>query len=110
MLDLSHRELPAPQLELLRDTWTGLGIERPETAELMTRLKTVNEGLWEIEDKIRDHERVSDFGEEFVALARSVYVTNDQRATLKRDINVATGSALMEEKSYRDYRGDSGEA
>lgn len=91
------------ELELLRDTWTRLGIERPELAQLMTQLKDVNERLWEIEDNIRGQESLRSFGPEFVELARTVYVTNDERASLKREINDLTGSSLVEEKSYRNY-------
>lgn len=69
----------------------------PLTAEL----RGVNEALWEIEDAIRDCEARGDFGSGFVDLARSVYRTNDRRAALKRRINEAMGSELVEEKSYR---------
>lgn len=78
----------------------------PESAE-MTRLeqalKTVNEALWEIEDDIRDCERDKDFGDEFIRLARAVYITNDKRAALKKEINLLLGSSIVEEKSYADY-------
>ena len=66
-------------------------------------LKRINEGLWEIEDEIRDCERRQDFGARFVELARSVYMTNDQRAAVKRQINDLSGSRLVEEKSYAAY-------
>lgn len=66
-------------------------------------LKTINEQLWEIEDDIRDREAAQDFGERFIALARAVYVTNDQRAAVKKQINLALGSSFVEEKSYQDY-------
>jgi hypothetical protein len=72
-------------------------------AALMAELKAVNEKLWEIEDRIRDKERDGAFDGEFIALARAVYVTNDRRAAVKRQINLALGSALVEEKSYRPY-------
>jgi hypothetical protein len=67
---------------------------------LYARLKAVNESLWEIEDAIRLCEARDEFGAEFVALARNVYQTNDERATIKRAINVLLGSDLVEEKSY----------
>jgi hypothetical protein len=70
---------------------------------LLSGLKAVNEKLWEIEDEIRDCERTNNFGDRFVQLARSVYVTNDERAQLKRRINEALGSSLIEEKSYKSY-------
>ncbi|MBL8570298.1 MAG: hypothetical protein JNK84_14610 [Phreatobacter sp.] len=65
-------------------------------------LQAINERLWTIEDDIRDCERMGDFGASFVALARAVYLTNDERARVKRAINTAVGSAFVEEKSYRD--------
>ena len=67
------------------------------------RLKAVNEKLWDIEDRIRDKERAQAFDADFVALARSVYHANDERAAIKREINLHTGSALIEEKQYSDY-------
>ena len=70
---------------------------------LVERLRCVNEALWAIEDDIRDCERRGDFGAAFVGLARAVYKTNDERADVKRAINLALGSRLIEEKSYRPY-------
>lgn len=69
-------------------------------AALFGRLKTVNQDLWEIEDAIRRQEAARTFGGEFVRLARAVYVKNDERAALKRQINLALESELIEEKSY----------
>ncbi len=71
--------------------------------KLTVALKEVNEALWEIEDDIRQCERDKDFGEKFVALARAVYVTNDKRAALKKDINLLTGAQVIEEKSYTEF-------
>lgn len=76
---------------------------RTQTAPLAAKLKTLNEQLWNIEDQIREHERARNFDDAFVALARSVYQTNDERGRIKREINLALGSALIEEKSYRPY-------
>ena len=67
-------------------------------------LKYVNEKLWEIEDKIRIKEREGEFDDEFIQLARSVYFENDVRAEIKRKINLLTGSELIEEKEYVDYK------
>ncbi|MBF0304876.1 MAG: hypothetical protein HQL41_04410 [Alphaproteobacteria bacterium] len=75
----------------------------PEIERLMADLKEVNEALWEIEDGIRDREAEKDFGARFIELARAVYHTNDRRAALKRTLNALLGSALVEEKSYKDY-------
>jgi len=69
------------------------------------RLKAINAKLWEIEDRIRDKERTQSFDADFIALARSVYHSNDERAAIKREINRHTGSALVEEKQYPAYRG-----
>ena len=78
-----------------------------ELDRLTAELKAVNENLWEIEDDIRDCERVQDFGPRFIELARAVYVTNDQRAALKRQINDLLGSRIVEEKSYASYSPES---
>lgn len=78
----------------------------PDTAEiarLTEELTAVNAALWDIEDGKRDCERRQDFGESFVALARRVYIDNDRRAAIKRAINEAAGSDIVEEKSYRPY-------
>ena len=78
-------------------------LARVEVAELRARLRDVNGELWRIEDEIRAKERARAFDDEFIALARAVYVTNDVRAALKREINRVCGSALIEEKSYASY-------
>ena len=71
--------------------------------ELYNDLKSVNQELWDIEDRIRVKERNKEFAQEFIALARSVYQTNDKRAEIKKEINLHTGSNLVEEKSYENY-------
>jgi len=71
--------------------------------QLTSELKQINETLWEVEDDIRDCERAKNFGDSFVKLARAVYVTNDQRMAVKRQINDLLGSPLVEEKSYAAY-------
>jgi len=70
---------------------------------LVDALQDINGQLWVIEDDIRDCERAGNFGDEFIRLARAVYVSNDERARLKKEINVLLGSALIEEKSYQAY-------
>ena len=72
----------------------------PRLPALRAALAEVNAALWDIEDRIRDLEASSDFGAEFVELARAVYRQNDRRAALKREISLALGSDLIEEKSY----------
>lgn len=80
-------------------------LELPLAAhELVSQLQVVNEQLWQIEDDIRDCERARDFSQTFITLARSVYITNDQRASLKRQLNELSGSDVIEEKSYADYQ------
>ena len=73
-------------------------------AELKLDLLNINKTLWNIEDLIRECERDEIFGEDFIELARSVYYTNDDRADAKKSINTLTGSLLVEEKSYEDYK------
>ncbi len=65
---------------------------------------SINQKLWKIEDDIRDKERDKIFDDEFVQLARSVYFTNDERAEVKKKINLKYGSLFVEEKSYSDYK------
>jgi hypothetical protein len=70
---------------------------------LVLQLKKINEELWKIEDDIRDKEMAKAFDPEFVALARAVYVTNDKRFEVKKEINLKMGSGFVEEKSYKQY-------
>ena len=91
------------ELDELSRTWDEAVPDQVAIAELRQQLKAVNESLWVIEDDIRDQEAAQDFGPRFIELARAVYVTNDQRAKLKKDINLALGSRFVEEKSYQDY-------
>ena len=72
-------------------------------AELALQLKTINKALWEIEDDIRACEAQRDFGARFIELARSVYITNDKRAAVKKQINLLTGAQIIEEKSYTEF-------
>jgi hypothetical protein len=90
------------ELGLLREI-AGPVLAKGETAELVAKLKALNEALWEIEDRIRDHERSGNFDSAFIELARSVYKRNDERGSVKRELNLALGSGLIEEKSYRPY-------
>ena len=70
---------------------------------LISELRLVNQELWRIEDEIRIHEKQNNFGNSFIQLARSVYKHNDQRAAIKRRINIKHNSDLIEEKSHQDY-------
>jgi hypothetical protein len=89
--------------ELLTRSWQDSGLETSEIVQLRSALLAVNQRLWQIEDDIRDCERAGDFGAHFVALARSVYRENDERAAIKKRINLALGSEIVEEKSYAEY-------
>ena len=91
------------ELELLRATWADSAYATHDISADQAALKQVNEKLWAIEDAIRDKERAGAFDAEFIELARSVYFDNDERAAIKRRINLALGSDLVEEKSYADY-------
>jgi len=92
------------ELELLETTWHAAPESKVDIVTERAALKDVNLRLWVIEDDIREQERRQSFDAEFVRLARAVYFENDERARIKREINVKLGSALVEEKSYRDYR------
>jgi hypothetical protein len=70
---------------------------------LYVALYQVNCDLWDIEDRIRDLERNKNFGSSFISTAREVYINNDRRSELKREINIKTLSGLIEEKSYEKY-------
>lgn len=91
------------ELELLEAVWHETGVDDERVTVRVERLKAVNERLWEIEDRIRAKEAAGDFGREFIELARGVYLNNDERAAIKREINELTGSTLVEEKSYQEY-------
>jgi len=92
------------ELDVLEKTWRDSGAAIPEVAADEAALQRVNEALWDIEDKIRDKELAQQFDAEFIDLARAVYVTNDERAAVKKRINVALGSRIVEEKSYKPYK------
>ncbi|WP_203301734.1 DUF6165 family protein [Marinobacter sediminum] len=91
------------ELDELSATWDEAVTDQSAIADLRKQLKAVNEELWVIEDDIRDQEAAQNFGERFIELARAVYVTNDKRAAIKKDVNLALGSRFVEEKSYQDY-------
>lgn len=91
------------ELALLTEIWDTRVTDAARVDEDREKLKSVNLTLWEIEDKIRLKEAANTFDDRFVELARAVYVTNDRRAAIKKAINLALGSALIEEKSYEPY-------
>jgi hypothetical protein len=91
------------ELERLERTWRDSIGTPAMLAEHESALERVNAQLWDIEDRIRDKESAQNFDREFIELARAVYISNDERAAIKRRINLALGSTLVEEKSYRPY-------
>lgn len=94
------------ELALLQAVWGQADQDSEALRTLRAELKHVNETLWVIEDDIRMCENAACFDDRFIELARSVYITNDKRSDLKKQINRALGSAITEEKSYQDYRGN----
>ena len=91
------------ELGLLEQQWRAALPKGIEVANEERALEEVNAKLWDIEDLIRDLEAEKRFDARFVELARAVYINNDERAAIKKRINVKLGSALIEEKSYRPY-------
>ncbi|HXY98252.1 MAG TPA: DUF6165 family protein [Steroidobacteraceae bacterium] len=92
------------ELALLESTWRGSGCADRGLTQEEHALQRVNEQLWDIEDRIRDKEARQTFDREFIELARAVYVSNDERAAIKKRINSQLGSRIVEEKSYKQYR------
>ena len=89
------------EFDLLYQKMSAIGVT--EKSETFQRLLNINMKLWEIEDQIRVKESKKEFDDAFIDLARSVYVENDKRAAVKREINLQTGSQIIEEKEYVPY-------
>jgi Family of unknown function (DUF6165) len=94
-----HANLKKEYNELIKTSSSIISISDP----LYRSLYEVNCELWDIEDHIRDLERKKDFGNDFISTARAIYIKNDKRSELKREINIKTSSGLIEEKSYEKY-------
>lgn len=92
------------ELDLLEKTWRDAGCAAFDVVRDERALGEVNERLWDVEDLIRDKEAKQTFDREFIELARAVYAANDERAAIKKRINLQLGSRLIEEKSYKPYR------
>ena len=103
MTDAAKLHNVRTELSLLTETWKASAYSATDISAEWAGLRDVNGKLWDIEDRIRDQERESRFDAEFIELARAVYVTNDERAAIKKRINTRLGSLLVEEKSYSDY-------
>ena len=112
ILEIKNERISDPKkLTNVRKELASLEAENPfdlnnwtELSALLEELRMVNRNLWDIEDQIRSCENISDFGDTFVQLARSVYLQNDTRADIKKRINILTKSNLIEEKSYAPYQ------
>lgn len=100
--DIEKLENVIKELNILSN-YTNKLMRSYDIEELYDQLMLVNETLWDIEDQLREREKINLFDERFIELARMVYITNDRRAQLKRQINEITGSELIEEKSYKEY-------
>ncbi|MDR2873097.1 MAG: DUF6165 family protein [Xanthomonadaceae bacterium] len=92
------------ELSALENIWVAHPAATQEIGQLRAALKAVNERLWDVEDALRLKERGQEFDADFIRLARSVYFENDERARIKKEINLTLGSDYVEEKSYQDYR------
>jgi hypothetical protein len=92
------------ELQALEETWRASAFARAGIEADVNALLEVNERLWVIEDGIRDKERAQAFDADFIRLARAVYFENDERAAIKRRINLKLGSSIVEEKSYAEYK------
>ena len=103
MADAAKLENVRLELGLLERTWRDSGCGAFDVARDEQALQEVNERLWVIEDRIRDKEAARAFDAEFIELARSVYIGNDSRAAIKKRVNLAMGSRIVEEKSYKPY-------
>jgi len=91
------------EYKILMETYRANIEETDALRTLIDELRAANAKLWDIEDDIRDLERAKDFGDAFIALARSIYRSNDRRAAMKREINELLNSSIIEEKSYATY-------
>jgi orotidine-5'-phosphate decarboxylase len=102
--DLAKLANVIQELRLLKIITAGIQIDDQRTfAQILAKLKAVNESIWAAEDTIREHESRGAFDESFIAVARSIYRLNDARAAAKREMNVLMGSRIFEEKSYAKY-------
>ncbi|MDC0374155.1 DUF6165 family protein [Pseudomonadales bacterium] len=107
LVQLSHQDALAnveKEHKHLEDVYSRHILGKDKVNELFEELREINKRLWDIEDSLREKERDKCFDQEFIELARSVYLTNDHRSRTKRRINEMLQSDLIEEKSYSTYR------
>ncbi len=91
------------ELSLLKNIIRDKRISKKNISKLINQLKSINLRLWNVEDKLRIHEKNKSFKSEFISLARKVYFMNDKRAKFKNEINIHTKSQINEVKSYEEY-------
>ncbi len=91
------------ELKLLNEFFRKKKLNTKLIKKLKSHLYNVNLKLWNVEDKLRDHEYKNKFNQNFVKLARKVYFLNDKRSKIKKEINESLGSKIIEEKSYKEY-------
>ena len=103
MTDATKLENVRLELSLLENRWRESGCASFDVANDERALQSVNERLWDVEDRIREKEAARKFDSEFIELARAVYIANDDRAAIKKRINLQLGSRIVEEKSYKSY-------
>lgn len=108
IVDPEKRAIVSRELERYAAARDAAGVDLRHIVEQLTDLKAVNEELWDIENKVRDHERRGDFRAEFVALARSVYQVNDRRARIKKSIDEKLGSPVHDVKDFAAPRSETG--
>jgi hypothetical protein len=103
LADPERRGQVATELAQLHERRREALSDSPRLAALQHELKEINERLWDIENRIRAKERSRTFDQEFIELARSVYLQNDLRASVKQRINEEFGSGIVEAKEYHEH-------
>ena len=108
ILEIKKHKIKGKQLQNISKEYSSLtkillDQEFKVDTRLIEDLKIINNSLWEIEDKIRKKEKLKEYDNDFIELARLVYKSNDIRASIKKDINQRYNSEIIEEKSYVEY-------
>ena len=91
------------ELKKLQSILAKSNIKKDKLKKYLNLLKNINLKLWMVEDKLRECEKKKNFNNNFIKLARSVYLTNDKRSNIKLEINKIFGSQIIEVKSYQEY-------
>ena len=111
ILSIKHEKIDDPikkamvekEMRYLQDVMMDITTFPPSETRVVEKLRNINAELWDIEDKIREKERLRQFDREFIELARSVYKTNDKRSQVKNEISALFNSELIDIKSYEKY-------